>query len=252
MAGHSKWANIKHRKARQDAQKGKIFTKVSKEIMVAVKQGGPDPAGNFRLRLALQKARAVNMPNDNIQRAIQKGSGELEGVNYEEIIYEGYGPAGTAIMLEILTDNRNRTAGEIRHIFSRHGGSLGESGCVAWLFKRRGFLAVAREDFAEDDLMLLALDAGAADFEVEEEQYEIYTTPEEFESVKEKLENDGVKFAEASITMIPENMVEITDLEQARKAITLIELLEDHDDVQNVYTNMDIPAELVKMIESEN
>ncbi|NLP36550.1 MAG: YebC/PmpR family DNA-binding transcriptional regulator [Firmicutes bacterium] len=251
MAGHSKWSNIKHRKARQDAQKGKIFTKVSKEIMVAVKEGGTDPASNFRLRLALQKARAVNMPNDNIQRAIQKGSGELDGASYEEIVYEGYGPAGTAIMLDILTDNRNRTAGEIRHIFSKHGGSLGESGCVAWLFKRQGFLAVDRKDVDEDELMLLALEAGAADFEVEDEQYEIYTSPEEFESVKEKLEAEGVKFTEAEITMIPENTVEVTELEQARKAVTLIELLEDHDDVQNVYTNLDIPAEIIKTLESE-
>ncbi|NLM46807.1 MAG: YebC/PmpR family DNA-binding transcriptional regulator [Firmicutes bacterium] len=251
MAGHSKWANIKHRKARMDAQKGKIFTKISREIMAAVRAGGPDPNANFRLRLALQKARSVNMPNDNIARAVQKGSGEADGVSYEEIVYEGYGPAGTAVMLEILTDNRNRTAAEIRHIFSRRGGSLGESGCVAWMFSRKGYLTVNRNEWDEDELMLLALDAGAADFEVEDELYTIYTEPGDFEQVKEKLETAGVKFADASITMVPENTVEITDLEEARKAVELIDLLEDHDDVQNVYTNLDLPPEIAAALENE-
>jgi YebC/PmpR family DNA-binding regulatory protein len=251
MAGHSKWANIKHRKARVDAQKGKIFTKVSKEIMAAVRQGGTDPNGNFRLRLALQKARSVNMPNDNVQRAIQKGSGDMEGVQFEEIIYEGYGPAGTAVMLEILTDNRNRTAGEIRHLFSRRGGSLGESGCVAWMFKRRGYLEVAKADFDEDDFMLLALDAGAEDFEAGDEVFEIYTSPDEFESVRDKLEGKGITFVEAAVTMVPENMVEVASVDDARKALSLIEALEDHDDVQNVYTNLDVPGEVMQVLENE-
>lgn len=250
MAGHSKWANIKHRKARMDAQKGKIFTKISKEIMAAVRAGGPDPDGNFRLRLALQKARAVNMPNDNIARAIQKGSGETDGVNYEEIVYEGYGPAGTAVMLEILTDNRNRTAAEIRHIFSRRGGSLGETGCVAWMFSRRGYLTVNKKEWDEDELMLLALEAGAADFEADDDFYTIHTEVGDFEQVKEKLEAEGVTFAEASITMVPVNTVEITDLEEAKKAVALIEQLEDHDDVQNVYTNLDLPPEIAAALEN--
>ena len=251
MAGHSKWANIKHKKARADAQKGKIFTKISKEIMAAVRQGGSDPNGNFRLRLALQKARSVNMPNDNITRALQRGAGEQDGVNYEEIVYEGYGPAGTAVMMDILTDNRNRTAAEIRHIFSRRGGSLGETGCVSWMFNRKGFLTVTKEGVDEDELMLQALDAGASDFENNEDAYEIYTEPEDFETVKESLEKQGVNFLEAAITMIPETTVEITDLEAARKAMTLIELLEDHDDVQNVYTNLDLPADIAEALANE-
>ena len=251
MAGHSKWANIKHRKARVDAQKGRIFTKISKEIMAAVKQGGPDPSANFRLRLALQEARSANMPNDNIQRALQRGSGEMDDVNYEEIIYEGYGPAGTAVLLEILTDNRNRTAAEIRNIFSRRGGSLGETGCVAWMFKRRGYLTVKQEGRDEDELMMAALEAGADDFVADGDFYEIFTEPEDFEQVKEKLEAEGIEFVEASIAMIPDNTVEITDPEEARKALSLIEQLEDHDDVQNVFTNLEIAPETAEMLGSE-
>ncbi|NLZ38904.1 MAG: YebC/PmpR family DNA-binding transcriptional regulator [Firmicutes bacterium] len=251
MAGHSKWSNIKHKKARADAQKGKIFTKISKEIMVAVKEGGNDPNANFRLRLALQKARSVNMPNDNIQRALQKGSGEQDGVIYEEIVYEGYGPAGTAVMMDILTDNRNRTAAEIRHIFSRRGGSLGETGCVSWMFKRKGYLTVAKEGIDEDELMLLALEAGVSDFENSEDIYEIYTEPEDFEQVKGELEKQDIKFLAAEITMIPTTTVEITDLEEARKAMALIEALEDHDDVQNVYTNLDLPPDIAETLANE-
>jgi YebC/PmpR family DNA-binding regulatory protein len=251
MAGHSKWANIKHRKARVDAQKGKMFTKISKEIMAAVRQGGNDPNGNFRLRLALQKARSVNLPNDNIQRAIQKGAGETDGALFEEIVYEGYGPAGTAVMLDILTDNRNRTAGEIRHIFSRRSGSLGETGCVAWMFKRRGYLEMASGGLDEDEWMMMALEAGADDFVVGGDTYEIYTSPENFESVKEQLEAAGITFMEAAITMVPENTVEVSDVEGARKALSLIEALEDHDDVQNVHTNLDVPAEIMRVLEDE-
>ena len=251
MAGHSKWANIKHRKARVDAQKGKVFTKISKEIMAAVRQGGADANHNFRLRLALQNGRSVNMPNDNIQRAIQKGVGDMGGANFEEIVYEGYGPAGTAVLLEILTDNRNRTVGEIRHILSRRGGTLGETGCVAWMFKRRGYLEVARDGHDDDGLMLQALDAGAEDFEAMESAYEIYTSPEDFETVKGKLEAAGIMFTEASITMIPENMVEVASANGARKALSLIEALEEHDDVQNVYTNLDVPADVMQVLENE-
>lgn len=244
MAGHSKWANIKHRKSRVDAQKGKVFTKISKEIMVAARHGGGDINNNFRLRLAVQKAREANMPNENIQRAILKGTGELESENYEEIVYEGYGPGGTAIMLDILTDNRNRTAGEIRHIFSRHGGSLGESGCVNWMFKRRGYLEVDPEGQDEDSLMMLALEAGAEDFEATEDGFEIYTAPEDFESVKEKLEAEGIRFREAEVTMIPQNTVEITDVEDGKRVMNLLEALMDHDDVQNVYSNVDLSKEV--------
>lgn len=250
MAGHSKWANIKHRKARVDAQKGKIFTKISKEIMAAVRQGGNDPNGNFRLRMALQKARSVNMPNDNISRAIQKGAGDADGSAYEEVIYEGYGPAGTAVLLDILTDNRNRTAGEIRHIFSRRGGSLGETGCVAWLFKRRGYLETAKRGRDEEEMLLLSLEAGATDFAAGEDAFEIYTAPEEFEQVKRNLEECGVTFREAAITMVPVNTVTATDLDEARQALSLIEALEDHDDVQNVYCNLDVPAELLIALEN--
>ncbi len=245
MAGHSKWANVKHRKARVDAAKGKIFTKVSKEIMVAARQGGGDISNNFRLRLAVQKARENNMPNDNIQRAIQKGIGDTDGAGYEEIIYEGYGPAGIAVMLEILTDNRNRTAGEIRHLFTRHGGSLGESGCVAWMFRRRGFLTVDRDGADEDALLLAALDAGAEDFQAEDEGFEIYTAPEDFEAVKAMLESQGVAFTGAEVTMIPDNTVTISNPEDARLALRLVEALMDHDDVQNVYSNLDVPRELL-------
>jgi YebC/PmpR family DNA-binding regulatory protein len=248
MAGHSKWANVKHRKARVDAVKGKVFTKISKEIMVAARSGGGDINNNFRLRLAVQKAREVNMPNDNIQRAIQKGTGDLEGVSFEEIVYEGYGPAGAAILLEIVTDNRNRTAGEIRHIFTRHDGSLGESGCVAWLFKRRGYLEVAAGNYDEESLMLLALDAGAEDFVTEDETFEIYTVPEEFENVREKLQAAGVEFGTAEVTMVPENYVEITGVAEAAKVVGLMEALLDHDDVQNAYSNFDIPPELMSTI----
>jgi len=244
MAGHSKWANVKHRKARADAVKGKIFTKLSKEIMAAARQGGGDINNNFRLRLAVQKARESNMPNDNIQRAIQKGAGGLEGTSYEEIIYEGYGPAGIAVMFDILTDNRNRTAGEVRYLFTRYGGSLGESGCVAWLFWRRGFLAVAPNGADEDELILKALDAGAEDFRAEDEGFEIYTAPEDFEAVKTRLEEAGVGFTSAEVTMIPVNSVQINDPEEARQAIRLVEALMDHDDVQNVYSNLDVSREL--------
>jgi len=188
------------------------------------------------------------MPGDDIQRAIQKGTGELEGVIYEEIIYEGYGPGGFAIMLEILTDNRNRTAGEIRHIFAKNGGNLGETGCVSWMFKRRGYLIVNETDYDEDSLTLLALDAGAEDFVADDGTYEIFTLPEDFEKVKETLEGKGVTFSTAEVTMAPENLLEINEAEEARMSLGLIETLEDHDDVQNVYSNLDISQELMRVI----
>lgn len=240
MAGHSKWANIKHKKARQDAAKGKIFTKVAREIIVAVRQGGDDLENNFRLRLALQKARNANMPNDNINRAISRGIGGTEGAELEELTYEGYGPGGVAVLLDILTDNRNRTAGEIRHIFSRYGGNMGESGCVSWMFKRQGLIFVERDQcpLDEEGLMLAVLEAGAEDVRESEQGWEIVTAPEDFEQVREALAEKGVELVEADITMLPDNLTEGPE-----QVLKLIEALEDHDDVQNVYTNWDMPAE---------
>ena len=203
MAGHSKWANIKHKKAKEDAKRGQVFTKVGRKITVAAKEGGPDPETNVRLRLAIDEARAVNMPNDNIERAIARAVGGLEGAIYSEVLYEGYGPGGVAIMLDTLTDNRNRTAGEVRHLFSKYGGNLGESGCVAWMFERRGLLVVEREGADEDEVMLLALEAGAVDVVAEGDVIEIHTDPSDFITVKENLEGQGLAFLGAEISFIP-------------------------------------------------
>lgn len=249
MSGHSKWANIKHKKARQDEAKGAIFTKMSKEIMVAVKQGGPDPEGNFRLKLCIQKAKANNMPNDNINRAIQKASGDTDGDNFEEIYYEGYGPGGVAILLAILTDNRNRTASEIRYIFSRNGGNLGETGCVAWMFERKGLLTVDLEDRDEDQLMMSALEAGAEDFRVVDETGEIITEPDALEDVRAHLMKNGIEIMDAEVTMIPQNLVEVSELDQAKKLLSMYESLEEHDDVQNVYGNFDISDGVLEQME---
>lgn len=248
MAGHSKWANTKHRKARQDAAKGKIFTKLAREITVAAREGGEDLDINFSLRLAVQKARENNMPNDNIQRAIQKGVGGQEGSSYEQANYEGYAAGGVAILLEVLTDNRNRTVAEIRHIFSRHGGSLGESGCVSWMFSRKGYLSVNKNELNmdEDDFMLAALDAGAEDVELEDDgTYSITTDLESFEGVKHWLQEHGIPIASSEVTMLPSSTVDIGDSEIAARIIRLMEALDDHDDVQNVYANFDIPEELM-------
>lgn len=242
MAGHSKWANIKHKKARQDASRGKVFTKIAREIIVAVRQGGgTDPDSNLRLRLALLKARAANMPNDNINRAISRAAGTGENDNLEEIVYEGYGPGGVAVLLDIMTDNRNRTAGEVRFIFSRHGGNLGETGCVGWMFKRKGLILVEAENcpLSEEELMLLALDAGAEDVREAGEGWEIISSPEDFEQVRAALEEQGVIPADAEITMLPDNLCA-----GPPEVLNLIEALEEHDDVQNVYTNWDMPDEL--------
>ncbi|MGI6712707.1 MAG: YebC/PmpR family DNA-binding transcriptional regulator [Bacillota bacterium] len=249
MSGHSKWANIKHKKSRQDEARGKIFTKISKEIMVAVKQGGPDPDGNFKLKLCIQKAKANNMPNDNINRAIQKAFGGNEVENLEEIFYEGYGPGGVAILVDILTENRNRTASEIRYNFSRNGGNLGETGCVAWMFKRKGLLTVNMENQDEDELMMIAIEAGAEDFRIDEGVGEIITEPDNLEDVRQKMIDAGITINEAEVTMIPQNTIEISDLEQAKKVLKLVEALEDHDDVQNVYGNFDIPENVLQQID---
>lgn len=247
MSGHSKWANIKHKKSKMDAQRGKIFTKVAREITIAVRQGGTaDTTGNMRLKLALQKAREANLPNDNIQRAIQKGLGASDGANYDELTYEGYGPAGVAIMVEAMTDNRNRTAGEIRHLFSKYGGNLGETGCVGWMFAQKGLFVIDKSETKcdEEELMLMALDAGAEDLKVEDDSYEIITAPEDFDAVQEMLAANNVKTSVAQISMIPQNAV-VLQGDDIPKMLKLMEMLEDHDDVQEVYANFDIPEELM-------
>lgn len=249
MSGHSKWANIKHKKARQDEAKGAIFTKVSKEIMVAVKQGGPDPDGNFRLKLCIQKAKASNMPNDNINRAIQKAAGSGDGDNFEELFYEGYGPGGVAVLLDILTDNRNRTASEIRYIFSRNGGNLGETGCVAWMFDRKGRMVIDMEEKDEEEVMMIALEAGAEDFRADEESAEVITEPDALEEVRGKMIAAGIEPMEEGVAMIPQNTIEITDVEQAKKLLKLVDILEEHDDVQNVYANFDLPDSILSQID---
>jgi len=246
VAGHSKWANIKHKKAKTDAIKGKIFTKLAREIIVATRIGGPDPSANFRLKIAIENARAANMPNDNIQRAIQKGAGAGEGANYEELRNEGYGPGGVAIMVDIMTDNRNRTASEMRYIFSKNGGNLGDTGSVSWMFTEKGYIEVSKEglNLTEDDLMLLALEAGADDLVVQEEIYEIYTGPESMEKVRQYLLDQGIPISKASIELVPNSEMEISDIDQAKKIIKLIESLENHDDVQKVYTNFELSDSL--------
>jgi YebC/PmpR family DNA-binding regulatory protein len=244
MAGHSKWKNIQHRKGRQDAAKAKIFTKISKEIYQAARSGGADPNTNTRLRAAISKAKEANIPNDNIERTIKKATGQLDGVSYEEIIYEGYGPGGVAVMVEALTDNRNRTAADVRHIFTKNGGNLGESGCVGFMFDRKGLIEISREEkeLDEDSIMMVALDAGAEDFEATEESFEIKTTPEDFEAVRTALEEAGYELETAEISMIPQNTVKVTG-DDAVKMMKLMEMLESNDDVQDVYANFDIDEE---------
>lgn len=244
MSGHNKWASIKHKKGANDARRGKIFTKLIKEITVAARLGGGDPAANPRLRAAILAAKAENMPKENIERGIKKGTGELEGVNYEESIYEGYGPGGAAVLVESLSDNKNRSVAEIRHIFSKNGGNLGAAGCVAWMFKKKGYLAIERKAVSEEALMEKALEAGAEDVREEGDVYEVITAPEDFEAVKTALDELKVPYVSAEITMLPQNTTELTG-KDAEQMVRLIEMLEDCDDVQKVYTNADIPDELV-------
>lgn len=245
MSGHSKWATIKRKKAALDAKKGKIFTKLIKEITIAARQGGGDPAGNPRLRLAIDNAKAENMPAENIERAIKKATGELEGVTYHELTYEGYGPAGVAMLVEVATDNKNRTVAEVRHIFSKHGGSLGETGSVAWMFERKGVITLPTQDKSEDDILAIVLDAGADDLQTEEEFYEITTSVENFEAVRKALQENNLKVDNASLQWIAKNTLEVKG-EDAEKVMKLIEALEDCDDVQNVYSNADIDEASIK------
>ncbi|MCK9443078.1 MAG: YebC/PmpR family DNA-binding transcriptional regulator [Tissierellaceae bacterium] len=244
MAGHSKWNNIKNKKGKEDAKRAKIFTKLGRYIMVAAKEGGADPDYNPALKAAIEKAKAENMPNDNIDRAIKKGAGELGADNFEEIIYEGYGPNGIAVFVECLTDNRNRTAPEIRHAFDKGGGNLGQSGCVKFMFDRKGLVAIERTDsIDEDELTMLAIDLGAEDFISEEEGFEIITTPEDFNDLRDGLSNAGYAFAMAELTYIPQNTVELTNPEDIKNMEKLIDLLEDNDDVQEVYHNWEMDEE---------
>ncbi|MDU1411773.1 MAG: YebC/PmpR family DNA-binding transcriptional regulator [Clostridium sp.] len=236
MSGHSKWHNIQAKKGKADAKRGKIFTKIGKEIVVAAKNGGANPDSNSKLRDVIAKAKAANMPNDTITRAIKKASGELASVNYETIMYEGYGPAGTAVIVEVLTDNKNRSAGNVRYAFSKNGGNMGTLGCVGFMFQSKGEIIIEKGDHDEDEMMMMALDAGAEDFASEDEVFVVTTTPEDFGTVREALESNGVEFLEAEVKMIPDTYTEIGE-EDAKKFQKMLDMLEDDDDVQNVYHN---------------
>lgn len=248
MSGHSKWATTKHKKAAIDAKRGKIFTKIGKEITVAARLGGGDPDGNPRLRTAVVNARSVSMPAENIKRAIQKGTGELPGVAYEEITYEGYGPNGVAIIIDVMTDNRNRTVAEIRHTMEKLGKGMGENGCVSWMFHKKGYIVVARTKADEEKLMGLALDAGAEDLQTEDDNFVITTPPNNFEKVKKALEDAGVPLEVAEVTMLPQTYVKLEKEKEAGQMLRLVEALEDNDDVQNVYANFDIPDDVMNAV----
>lgn len=248
MSGHSKWSTIKRKKGANDAKRGKIFTKLIKEITIAAKMGGGDPEGNPRLRSAITVAKSENMPKDNIDRAIKKGTGDLEGAVYEEILYEGYGPGGVAVLVETMTDNKNRTVADIRHYFAKSGGNLGESGCVAWMFDKKGSISVDKEGIAEEELMEIALEAGAEDVVEEEDSFQILTAPESFNDVVEQLEKTGIKFTEATIAMIAKNTIDVSEEKAARSLLRLLDNLEDHDDVQKVHANFDIADELMEQL----
>ena len=240
MSGHSKWHNIQNKKGKVDAKRGKIFTKLGKEIVIAVKNGGPVPDNNPKLRDVIAKAKAANMPNDNIVRSIKKASGELLAVNYESIVYEGYGPSGVAVIVETLTDNKNRSAGNVRSAFTKGGGNMGATGCVSFMFQEKGEIVIEKEDKDEDEIMMLALDAGAEDFVVEEEVFIITTTPEDFGVVREALEAEGLEFLEATVKMIPDTYTELNE-DDAKKFQKMLDLLDDDDDVQEVYHNAEFP-----------
>lgn len=248
MSGHSKWATIKRKKGATDAKRGKLFTKLIKEITIAARMGGGDAGGNPRLRKAMETAKSQSMPNDNIQRAVKRGTGELEGVHYEEIVYEGYGSAGIAVIIESLTDNKNRTVSDIRNIFARRGGNLGDTGSVNWMFEKKGLITLDKKGVAEEKLMEVALEAGAEDIRDGEELWEVYTNPHDCDPIKESLIKAGLKPTSGEVSMIPKNTIKVENLEEAKKILDLMEALEDHDDVQKVYSNFDIPTELMEKI----
>jgi len=244
MSGHSKWHNIQAKKGKADAQRGAVFTKIGREIAIAVREGGANPESNGKLRDIIAKAKANNMPNDNIQRSIKKASGELSNVVYEEITYEGYAPGGVAVIVDCISDNRNRTASDVRHCFAKYGGNLGTTGSVGFMFDERGVLVVEREPGSdEDEMMMTALDAGAEDVNVEEDVYEILTAPNDFSAVREKLEQQGITFLSAEVQKIPQNTVAVTDPDTIVKIQKMLDLLEENDDVQNVFHNADLPEE---------
>lgn len=249
MSGHSKWNNIQHRKGAQDKKRAKLFTKFGRELTIAAKEGGGDPNFNPRLRLAIEKAKAGNMPKDILERAIKKGTGELEGVDFTEIRYEGYGTAGTAFIVDVVTDNKNRSASEVRTVFSRKGGNLGADGAVSWMFKKLGIIEVASEGLDLDEFMMAALEAGAEDVTDEGETFEVVTDYTQLQTVAENLKAAGYTYTEAEISMVPDNKVEITDLETAKKVMLLFDSLDDLDDVQEVYSNFDIPEELLEQLD---
>ncbi len=249
MAGHSRWAQIKRKKAVADSRRGKLWTKLLKEITVSARLGGGDPDGNPRLRAAVLEARAANMPQENIERAIKRGSGQLEGVSYEELTYEGYAPGGVAVLVEAMTDNRNRTVGELRHLFTRHGGNLGENGCVGWMFGKRGYFVLPRGAGSEEAIMDLALELGAEDVRTEEDAYELFSSPEDYAAVAAALEERGLPVESKSLAMIPQSTIALPAAE-AQRVFRLLESLEDHDDVQHVWSNLEVSAEILAAAEA--
>jgi YebC/PmpR family DNA-binding regulatory protein len=248
MSGHSKWSTIRHKKGAADAKRGKIFTKLIKEIIVSARLGGGDPGANPRLRAAIAAARIENMPKENIERAIKKGTGELDGVSYEEVNYEGYGPGGVAVLVEVMTDNRNRAASDVRHIFSRHGGSMGEAGCVAWMFSKKGSIVFNKEKASEEEIMEVALDAGAEDIQELEDQIEVTTSLEDFAAVKAAFDGKEMPYELAEITMVPQSTVPIEGEKVAQQVLKLMDALEDCDDVQHAYANFDIPDRILNAL----
>ncbi|HDI51444.1 YebC/PmpR family DNA-binding transcriptional regulator [candidate division KSB1 bacterium] len=247
MSGHSKWSSIKRKKGKLDAQRGRVFTRLIKEITVAARLGGGDENANPRLRKAIAEAKANNMPAANIERAIKRGTGELPGVNYEEVIYEGYGPGGAALMVEVVTDNKNRTVADLRHIFSKYGGNLAASGSVAWIFEKKGVIEIRPDVASEDEIMLAAIDAGAEDIKSDEELIEVLTAPEDLDSTKQALTDAGIEIESAQITMYPKNTVKIEG-KQAEQLLKLMDALEEHEDVQNIYSNFDIDVKLMEEV----
>ncbi len=245
MSGHSKWSSIKHKKAAADAKRGKVFTRIIKEITVAAREGGGDPDSNPRLRTAIANAKMQNMPNDTIERGILRGTGQLPGAAYEEITYECYGPKGVAIIVEVVTDNRNRSTADLRFILSKHGGNMGERGCVSWMFDKKGLVVVDQDKVDEDELMMIALEAGAEDIKTEDDTFEIITAPEDFESVRNAIDEAEIETILAEISMIPQTIVKL-DGKEALQLLKIMERMEEHDDVQNVYSNFDIPDDIIE------